>query len=286
MVRPTGLNLAFLGDVMLGRGVALAHQEGGWESALALLTPELRSVDFSLANLESPITARPLVRPAYDIRAPAASSLALSAAGLRVLTLANNHSLDSGLAGVQDTRQALAARYLQSVGPEAQVRRFNVNGYTLAILALDDISNPIDGASTVIQIQNAARQADLVIVSVHWGMEYSPGPTPRQRELASQWVNAGAGLIVGQHPHVLQPVEWLPRPGRSDLAFVAYSLGNALFDQPSPPDADRGALLLVNWSIQGIQSVRYIPFQIDPFKGQVEPASAKNAILIQQRLAR
>lgn len=285
-LRPPSLRLAFLGDVMLGRGVAQAHQEGGWDSALAWLAPDLRAADFSMANLESPITARPLVKPAYDIRAPASSTLALSAAGLWVLTLANNHSLDSGPAGAQDTRQALAASRLAAVGPEPVVGWFNVNGYTLAVLALDDISSPVDSASAAGLIESAARRANLVIVSVHWGMEYDPGPTPRQLALAREWVNAGAGLIIGQHPHVLQRVDWLPRPGRSDQALVAYSLGNALFDQPAPPDSNRGALLLVDWGVQGIQSVHALPFHIDPFKGHVGPASPEEAALIQQRLAR
>lgn len=283
--RPANLRLAFLGDVMLGRGIAQDHQAGGWEAALAILAPELRAADFSMANLESPITTRALTRPAYDLRAPAVGLAALSFAGVNVLTLANNHSMDAGPAGVLDTRQALAKGGFGVVGPAAEVCYFNINGYTLAVLALDDVSAPIDLPSAQATIAREARRSDLVIVSIHWGMEYNPGPTPRQRYLAAQLVQAGAGLIVGQHPHVLQSAAWLPRPGRSDQTLVVYSLGNALFDQPAPPDAERSALLRVDWGIQGIQSVNFIPFQIDAIKGQVEFASPANAALIRQRLA-
>ena len=283
--RPPFLRLAFLGDVMLGRGVAQAHAAGGWDNALAYLAPQLRQADFSLATLASPLTGRPLVRPAYDLRGPSGAAFALSAAGLRAVGLANNHSLDSGPGGVEDTRQALATAGIRSIGPAMQAVSFDLSGYRLAVIALDDVSAPVDPAAASAAVRQAALQSDLVIALVHWGMEYQAGPTPSQQALASALARAGAGLIIGAHPHVLQPIVWLPRPGRSGRALVAYSLGNALFDQPTPPDAARGAMLLVEWSPSGIRAVQAVPFHVDALAGQVEAPSPEEAQQIQQRLS-
>ena len=282
--RPPVLRLAFLGDVMLGRGVAQAHAGGDWASALAYLAPELQQADFSLANLESPLTRRPLVRPAYDLRGPSGAAFALSAAGLRAVGLANNHSLDCGPGGVEDTRQALATAGVRAIGPTLQAESFDLSGYRLAVIALDDVSAPVDPSAAGAAVRQAAMQADLVIVLAHWGMEYQAGPTPAQQALAKALASAGAGVIIGAHPHVLQPLAWLPRPGRADRALVAYSLGNALFDQPAPPDAALGAMLRVDWSSSGIRAVQVAPFHVNALAGQVEAPSPEEAQTIQQRL--
>ena len=80
-------------------------------------------------------------------------------------------------------------------------------------------------------------------------------------------------MIWGHHPHVLQPLQYLERSAGQPPALVAYSLGNALFDQPGSPQANRSALLLVKISSQGVQSFEIIPFEIDPQNGVVIPAS-------------
>ena len=102
------IQIALLGDLMLGRGVA---QSASIDRAapLAWLADDLQSADLALANLESPLTARPLENPAgYDLRAGPEAAAGLAASGLDLLSLANNHSLDSGPAGLDDTRTALA----------------------------------------------------------------------------------------------------------------------------------------------------------------------------------
>jgi poly-gamma-glutamate synthesis protein (capsule biosynthesis protein) len=137
-----------------------------------------------------------------------------------------------------------------------------VNGLELAFLAFDDISSPLDVDSATQAIRSACESGALVIVSVHWGMEYQAGATDRQQSLAQAFADAGASLIWGHHPHVLQRAAWLETAeGRT---LVLYSLGNALFDQGALSGTTQSALLLVQLDSSGVKGFRFIPFLIDP----------------------
>jgi poly-gamma-glutamate synthesis protein (capsule biosynthesis protein) len=101
----------------------------------------------------------------------------------------------------------------------------------------------------------------VVVVSVHWGMEYQGSASDRQEALAQQFAEAGAALIWGHHPHVLQPAVWIPTARGKTL--VLFSLGNALFDQAGLPDTRQSALVLAALDANGMRSARAVPFEID-----------------------
>ena len=274
------VTLALLGDLMIGRSV------DPQPDSLSFLTPELKAADLSLANLESPLSSRlPDWQPAYSLCADAARASLLSAWGLDLLSLANNHNLDCGLAGagMPGTAKVLASAGLTPVGPGFQPVFRQVNGQRLAFLAFDDVSSPLDEGRAIQEIRLAQEGGALVIVSVHWGMEYQSGPSARQKALAQQFAEAGAALIIGTHPHVLQPAAWLPTTRARTL--VLYSLGNALFDQPGLPDTRQSALLLVRLDASGVQDVRVLPFLIDVSRSLIIQPDAQTARLIQARLA-
>jgi poly-gamma-glutamate capsule biosynthesis protein CapA/YwtB (metallophosphatase superfamily) len=256
--------LIFAGDLMLGRGVAEAHEEGDWDEALALLVPELAGADLTFANLESPLTDAPLVGAAYDLRASPDVSIVLSQAGVDLVSLVNNHILDAGPQGLEDTLQTLESAGILALGPQATSRITRVNGLILAWYGFDDTRQRIDAQQAQNMLAAGRHQADLQIVSIHWGSEGETAPSERQRQLAHAFASAGADLIVGHHPHVLQPVEWIWGDGRGRPTLVAYSLGNALFDQGAPPAARYGALLLVSITSLGVRDACALPFQIDP----------------------
>ncbi|UTA52264.1 CapA family protein [Deinococcus radiodurans] len=173
-----------------------------------------------LANLESPLTNRPKATSGIDLRASPAAVAALRP--FTALSTENNHAGDGGEAGRRQNEQVLRGSGLVPVS--RQVTWLNVKGVNLALLAyLDDGRSP----PPLAEVRRAAAQADLVVVLPHWGAEYN-GVTARQRQQARALVDAGAGLVVGSGPHVLQGHEWLGR------ALVLYSLGNLLFDQPYP----------------------------------------------------
>jgi poly-gamma-glutamate capsule biosynthesis protein CapA/YwtB (metallophosphatase superfamily) len=281
-----GITLAFLGDVMLGRGVAAAHPVGDWATALASLKPELSGADLVLANLESPLTTSPSIVPhgGYDLRASPSSVQALVAAPIHVLSLANNHRLDGGQAGLDETLEVLNTNGLQALLPGESAWNTTSQGIKLSFLAYDCTSPSFDLDRAKQAITRARSTGAFVIVSLHWGGEYRTAPEPGQIALAQSLVDAGARLVWGHHPHVLQPLAWMDGAAQPQRALVAYSLGNALFDQPSPPDARRGAVLLVVLDEQGIRSVRAVPFEIDTYSGQTKPASPRSVEVICQRL--
>lgn len=271
---PAGLSarVIFAGDLMLGRGVAQAHADGNWDSALAFLTPELLGADLAFANLESPLTDAALLAAAYDLRASPEVSAVLAQAGFNLLSLANNHSFDAGPQGLEDTRHALKSAGIQALGPQERPQFTQVNRLTLAWYALDDTGQRLDIQQAREMLAGGRLRAHLQIVSIHWGSEGETAPNERQRQLAQRLASAGADLIVGHHPHVLQPVEWVWGAGRGRPTLVAYSLGNALFDQGAPPAARYGALLKVTIGPLGVRDACALPFQIDPRSWNTIPA--------------
>jgi poly-gamma-glutamate capsule biosynthesis protein CapA/YwtB (metallophosphatase superfamily) len=306
------LTLALVGDVMLGRGVAQAL-DGDWGAAFVEVRPWLAEADLAFANLESPLTTvpfLPFVPPTggddpplsalsiggdeggvCDLRAPPEAVVALDDAGFDVVSLANNHAFDAGETGARETVNILRAVGIvplvsQEVGTLVNWEAGTSPGWSPVyqsanlpiyhLLAFDDSVTPLDVEAAVEAVAAAAKQADLVLVSVHWGGEYQAAPSSRQRAIAGALAGAGAGLIVGHGPHVLQRVEWVGG------ALVAYSLGNFLFDQPYPADCRWGAILRVTLRDGCVVAVGAVPTVVE--RGRVVPAGPDATAAILARL--
>jgi poly-gamma-glutamate synthesis protein (capsule biosynthesis protein) len=143
-------------------------------------------------------------------------------------------------------------------------------------LAFDDTVAPLDLEAAADAVGAVAGQADLVIVSIHWGGECQAAPTSRQRAIAEGLSAAGADLIVGHGPHVPQRVEWVGK------TLVAYSLGNFLFDQPYPADCRWGVVLRVTLRGDRIAAVGALATVVD--QGRVRLADPEDAAAILTRL--
>jgi len=269
------VTLAFLGDVMLARGVTPG------EESLAYLAPYLQSVNLALANLESPLTTAPPLASGYNLCAPPERVSFLAKCGLDLFSLANNHALDCGPQGLAETESTLVTFGLTPLGPQSVPVYRRINSIQLAFLAFDDVSAPLDVETATQVIQKAYDNGALVIVSIHWGMEYQGGASERQRQLAQQFVDAGAILIWGHHPHVIQPAEWIERENQT---LVLYSLGNALFDQGGLADTRHSALVLVELDENGVRSARAVPFVIDVQHSRVQAADEQAAQTILEHL--
>ncbi len=264
--------LALLGDVMLGRGVHPTPE------TFAYLKPFLISADLALANLESPLTNSPIqTESPYALCAPPQKVEYLVDAGLDLLALSNNHSLDCGKKGLTETQSTLTDAGLGFIGPGAEPVYGSISGIQLAFLAFD-ATKQFD-IETAVQAVRLAREADaIVVVSIHWGAEYQAGASTGQKQIAEQLADAGAALIWGHHPHVLQPAEWI----RNGRALVLYSLGNALFDQYGLDNTRRSALVLVTFDSYGAQEFKVIPFLIDFQNSRIVGAEQADAQIIMQ----
>jgi poly-gamma-glutamate capsule biosynthesis protein CapA/YwtB (metallophosphatase superfamily) len=283
--RPT-VTLALLGDLMLGRGVDPKPDSFDY------LAPTLSAADLALTNLESPLAHIPpaiVEEPeSYNLCAPFSRADLLAAWGIDMISLANNHRSDCGLVGPIETVSILTHINLAPIGPGTDPVYREVNGLRLAFLAFDDISSPLDENAAVQAIGSARAAGAVVIISVHWGMEYQAGASDRQKFLAQQFADSGAALVWGHHPHVLQPAAWLNPPASLETAggstLVFYSLGNALFDQGGLDDTRQSALVLITLDAQGVTSVRLVPFVIDIIHSRLVQPDAETAAKICARI--
>jgi poly-gamma-glutamate synthesis protein (capsule biosynthesis protein) len=256
---PASLSLVAVGDILMHQDVKRAAEVDprGFPALWADLVPLFQGADLAFGNLETPVapgTGRPGVP--FQFNAPQSLPAALRASGFTVLSTANNHAFDQGAKGVRETLQRLRAEQLVAIGsgedrPGAEsLQVLERQGVRVAFLGFTDLFNidlnrratepwvrPLDLEPALQAVRDARNRADLVVVSLHWGNEYQHLPTKRQRDIALALVGAGCDVILGHHPHVLQPVEWLEVGGHR--ALVAYSLGNFISNQDRMYRADQ-----------------------------------------------
>ena len=275
---PNAATLVFLGDVAPGRSMEaqLARYGPGapWEG----LAPLLETADLVVANLECVLTTqgRPLDKE-YLIRAHPLWGQTLVDAGVGLVTVANNHALDYGQVGLDETLATLEELDIVAIGAGAsddgsRIHRpalFKLNGVRVAVLGYAALrwNGSADVPATdrvawaepdAVQagVRAARDQADIVVVLLHAGTEYEDAPSPGQVAVARAAIDAGADLVVGHHPHVTQTVEQYKQ------GLIVYSLGDALFDIPRPA-AMRGHLLRVNVTEEGVVGADLWPFWIE-----------------------
>jgi hypothetical protein len=249
----TAATLVFGGDVMLGRSCAGKIEKG--VDPFEGIATVLRHACFAAANLECTISNLGQSTHRYAFRAPVQSAELLRRAGFRAMGLANNHALDFGPVALRDCATRLRGETIETPGVEKSdsdpyaPRFFSLpDGKELALLAVSDVDRS-SGAQIAIAsnqvklgaaITNARSHANLVVCLVHWGIENSEIVTAQQRELARWLIDHGVDLVVGSHPHCVQPIDFYHG------CPIAYSLGNLVFDgAPSVQSWNRGALLEV-----------------------------------------
>ncbi len=256
-VRP--LRLAAVGDINLGDQPGDAIAANGpsypWQGA----GKALRHADLTFGNLECAVSTRGEPFPKeYNFRAtPAALAGLRRNSGIDVLNLANNHVGDYGPAATIDTVRGVERLGMKAVGAGPDLERALAPqvvqrlGLKVAFVGFSEIA-PIEFAAAAdhpgtawarpdqiaAAVHAARRKADIVVATFHWGIEKQTLETARQRELADVAVRAGAQVVIGAHPHTLQPVR------RQGGAIVAYSLGNFVFGAESPETTTTGILEL------------------------------------------
>jgi len=262
------VSFAVAGDVIPHepvRAAAAAAGDGaqGWGALFADVSDVFKRADFGFVNLETPVApAHSKGSKPFMFDAPIALLDALKANGVKMVSFANNHVMDQGWAGFAETREHLREEGLLFAGSGDTAQQtwqpvvVEANGIKVGWLGmtrwLNGNSNPdkdelphvnffpypnesggaagLDEAGVLEAIKQTRTKCDLLVVSIHWGIEYAPAPRPEDVETAHKMLEAGATVIVGHHPHVLQPVEtYKTQDGRDAVIF--YSLGNFLSNQ-------------------------------------------------------
>ncbi len=286
-VNPDGANnalvtLDFVGDIMLGSKVGVLLEGNGYDYPYLHVKPYLEKADYAVANLETAVTERDAAQEKqYVFKTSPMALPALKEAGIDLLNLANNHSMDYGLEGLFDTMNFLDEVGLNHMGAgndahEAYTPHIaDINGLKIAFLGftgvVPDVSwkaekNQPGLAETynytrpVESITNAQEQADLVIVVAHWGTERQDTPNKMQIEMAHRYIDAGADLVVGSHAHVLQGFELYK--GR----WIAYGLGNFIFTSNSASATSKTAILEATCTKEQSCSLQVVPFLIKSAK--------------------
>ncbi|WP_394140772.1 CapA family protein [Cytobacillus oceanisediminis] len=214
------------------------------------IKPILGEPDLLLANQETILGGTAIGVSSYPMfNSPQEVGDALIDAGIDIVSTANNHSLDKGEKGLKASLDYMDQIGLPHVGTSRSANErqtlkiMNINGIKAAYLSYtygtngipvpkgkDYLVNLIDKPLMQEEIYRAKNEADIVVISLHWGNEYQLQPTDEQKELAKYLVDEGVDIIFGHHPHVLQPMEWIEaKDGRKSL--VVYSLGNFLSGQ-------------------------------------------------------
>jgi len=268
----------FAGDTQF-EGSAANRLAANPSTVLLPMAPVMSQADVTMVNLETSITTRGSPEPKeFTFRAPASAFTALKAAGVDVVTMANNHGRDFGAVGLQDTLAAIQASGFPVVGIGANADaayapyRLTVRGQRIAIFGVSRVIDaallgswtatdtqpglasaypgaPLDRLLAAVRAARAS--SDTVVVFLHWGTELMTCPTSVQKTLARQLHDAGADVIVGAHAHRVQG------DGMLDGAFVAYGLGNFAW-----PRGNVGAVIEVKVTGRVVNGYQWIPMQV------------------------
>ncbi|MFA6554028.1 MAG: CapA family protein [Candidatus Paceibacterota bacterium] len=244
----SSLTIMIGGDIMMDRGVRRLGQQYGYDSLFASTTVQLfKQADIVVANLEGPITSNPskTLLPNGKISKELTFTFepkvteTLTKTGITLLSLANNHTDNFGLSGLEETKKWLSKSGLQWFGDSRNASS------TEAVITKNDITVAFVGYHAfqpgfdriLDDVKRLSDHGYFVIVMPHWGTEYSTSSSPMMRSQARSLVSVGASAIIGGHPHVT-----LEHSFMGDVP-VFYSIGNLLFDQYFSPEVMKGNIV-------------------------------------------
>lgn len=259
-MRDSEANLIFVGDIMLSRMIGdIMARKNDWKYPFLKIADFLRRADLTIGNLEGPISSRGVNQGSiYSFRADPKAVEGLLYSGFDVLSIANNHILDWGRVALADTVDILTEMRIATVGAGRNFEEANrphiteVRGTKIAFFAYTNLypeslwaTETQGGVSMPIlenikeSISKVRNEVDTIILLWHWGEEYQTKFHLREQKLAHTLIDAGADIIVGHHPHVVQETE------EYNGGYIAYSLGNFVFDQNFSEDTRRGLTLKI-----------------------------------------
>jgi poly-gamma-glutamate synthesis protein (capsule biosynthesis protein) len=264
----TETKMIFLGDIMLGRYTETLINETGPKYILEHVSSFLKPYEYVIANFEAPITQTHKQTPSGNFQfSVASSSVAAIDSIVTHVSLANNHTGDFGTSSILYTQDVLKSHAIQSFGLPHLVSTTTVatimhGDTTLYLLGINHVATT-HSSTSIETLRSLQQDRALQIVFVHWGDEYELQHSAAQEKFAKQLIDAGADVIIGHHPHVVQDIGWY------NGVPIFYSLGNFVFDQYF--SADVQTHLGVEMALIDTQ----IEFRLIPFTSIDSPSSPK-----------
>lgn len=262
------VRVIFGGDMMFDRTVRREIDAKGGDFIFSCIDPVLQTVDFVVANLEGPITGNESVSinslPGdefnYTFTFDPSVAAMLYRHNILVVNLGNNHIYNFGSSGISSTTQALDNARVGYFGapPSYGVAkgRYGIIGRRVPLTFINYNEFGGNASTTRAQIRIARVAGELPIVYTHWGVEYATTSSPYMQDLAHGFIDAGAEIIIGSHPHVVEESEVYR--GK----YIYYSLGNFIFDQYWMDSVRNGLLVEVVFNASGVRAVREIPIEL------------------------
>ncbi len=246
------ITLLATGDILMHNTVIASGQESGgfsFDHLFAAIKPLTSDADYSIINLESALAGPETGYTGYPtFNSPDSLAKSIKDAGFDMVTTANNHILDRGYKGAMRTMDVLRQNGLDTIGTyktQAEKDKFfikNIRGVKIGFLAYGYDTNGIplpadkpyfynllDEEKILADINALHPQVDVLVLLLHWGVEYSPYPAAQQVKLAQEFLAQGADVIIGGHPHVIEPADIINIGG--EKKFVIYSMGNSIGHQ-------------------------------------------------------
>ena len=254
------------GDVIPARSVNFqATKRNNFKWPFEKTADVLKKADVTLINLESPLLEDcPLTNEGMIFCGDPRHLEGLKYAGVDVANLANNHLGNYEIEGIESTISLLKNTGILLTGLSGSVFK-DVRGIRFAFLGYNEIGYPekmlswADEKRIAAEISEARKKADVVIVSFHWGIEYTEQPTERQHQLAHLAIDAGADLIIGNHPHWIQPV----RIYKDKL--IVYAHGNFVFDQMWSEKTKQGVIGRYTFYDDQLINAEFLPVFIEDY---------------------
>ncbi len=261
------VSILFVGDMMFDRYIRQVRDKKGGDFIFSEVKNLLSRSDLVVGNLEGPISDNPSIsidsefgsRNNYVFTFGPDTSEDLKRNNIGIVNIGNNHIMNFGDEGLLKTKEYLKQGKVDFFGDPQREKRiaiWNRDGTKIAFVSYDQFEkDPV--TKTLADIQEAKKgKADLIILYTHWGKEYSKEPTKNVQELGRKFIDEGADLVIGSHPHVVQKKE--EYKGK----LIYYSLGNFIFDQYFDPETQKGLAVQVEISADNKMTFKEFPVKM------------------------
>ncbi len=273
------ITLLAIGDIMLGRYVENLMNSNTDNYPFEKIADLLDSVDLTVGNLEGPIVANHSQTPngslSFSFQPKTAQTLTEN--NIDIVTLSNNHTLDRGVSGYLETISYLDNAAVEHFGHSSQINESShlhkeEFGLEIDFLGFNATSSGFDNQAALKMITDLKNDDSFIIISIHWGSEYQLSSNQTQKGLAHSFIDAGADLILGHHPHVVQEIELY------NDKLIFYSLGNFIFDQYFSENTQQGLAVKITLNKE-TANYQLLPLQSEKSQPYVMTDDKRNQIL-------